>query len=215
MFDKEYSVVKEIIPQLFLKVRGDFFSDKRNFSLKEDTTFVTQTDKDVEKILISHLTKNFPSDRFLSEETRTDTPWKKGRVWVLDPICGTSNFISKIPIFTTNITLLVSGRPVFTLSIDYINQNYYWAMEGKKGVFDKDDKLNSTSQYKNRIIFDFGYIMSEGSVKHRKAMMDITKDLFINYKMRSYTYASSLSFVYASINTKFAGFEVWGLFNFL
>ena len=208
MFDKEYSIIKEIIPRLFSKVRDDFFSAEYNFTLKKDKTFVTHTDKSVEKILISHIAANFPSDHFLSEESRTNTSWKKGRVWVLDPICGTSNFAFKIPIFTTNITLLVSGKPVLTFSLDYINQNYYWAMKGKTGVFDKNGRVDLISQYKNRIILNFGYIVSQGTRSYRKEIMNIAKDLFLNYKIKSQDYSSSLSFAYSAVNRKFAGFIV-------
>lgn len=208
MFDKEYSVIKKIIPRLFSKVRNDFFSAEYNFSLKKDKTFVTHTDKDVEKILISHIATNFPSDHFLSEESRANTSWKKGRVWVLDPICGTSNFAFKIPIFTTNITLFVSGQPVLTFSLDYINQNYYWAIKDKGGVFDKNGRVDLVSKYKNRIILDFGYITSRGTRQDRELIMSITKDLFVNYKIRSYSYSSSLPFAYSAVNRKFTGYIV-------
>ncbi len=208
MYDKEIKVIKKIIPTLFSKVRKEFFSQDENFTLKKDNTFVTPTDKAVEKLLIKHISHHFPKDSFLSEETQTKTLCTKGRVWLIDPICGTSNFALKIPFFTTNITLLISGKPVLTFSLDYINQDYYWAVDDKEGVFNKKGIVPLSFKHKKRIVFNFGYIISQGTKKHKEAVGDIRKELFVNHEYRTYTYSSSLGFVYAAINKKISGFMV-------
>ena len=55
----------------------------------------------------------FPDDGWLSEETE-DSPERlaKSRVWVIDPIDGTEEFIAGIPEFAISIALVVEGTPV-------------------------------------------------------------------------------------------------------
>ena len=55
----------------------------------------------------------FPDDGWLSEETE-DSPDRlaKSRVWVIDPIDGTEEFIAGTPEFAISIALVVEGTPV-------------------------------------------------------------------------------------------------------
>lgn len=55
----------------------------------------------------------FPDDGWLSEETE-DSPERlaKSRVWIIDPIDGTEEFIAGIPEFAISIALVVEGTPV-------------------------------------------------------------------------------------------------------
>ena len=54
-----------------------------------------------------------PDDGWLSEETE-DSPDRlaKSRVWVIDPIDGTEEFIAGIPEFAISVALVVEGTPV-------------------------------------------------------------------------------------------------------
>ena len=55
----------------------------------------------------------FPDDGWLSEETEDSSDrLTKSRVWVVDPIDGTEEFIAGIPEFAISIALVVEGTPV-------------------------------------------------------------------------------------------------------
>ena len=78
--------------------------------VKPDASFVTDTDKAVEKRLREMIGLAFPDHGIMGEEfenTNLDAEF----VWVLDPIDGTAPFIAGIPVYGTLIGLAWSGRP--------------------------------------------------------------------------------------------------------
>jgi inositol-phosphate phosphatase/L-galactose 1-phosphate phosphatase/histidinol-phosphatase len=78
---------------------------------KPDLTPVTVADREAEAAMRRLIAQTFPAHGVIGEEegrTRADAEF----VWVLDPIDGTKNFISGIPLFGTLIALARNGRPV-------------------------------------------------------------------------------------------------------
>ncbi|ROI79294.1 Inositol monophosphatase 2 [Anabarilius grahami] len=72
--------------------------EKRVSSKSTPTDLVTETDHQVEELIISTLRHRFPSHRFIGEESSaagvkcelTDSP-----TWIIDPIDGTCNFVHR------------------------------------------------------------------------------------------------------------------------
>ncbi len=78
---------------------------------KPDLTPVTAADREAEAAMRRLIAATFPAHGVIGEEdgpSRADAEY----VWVLDPIDGTKNFISGIPLFGTLIALAREGRPV-------------------------------------------------------------------------------------------------------
>jgi inositol-phosphate phosphatase / L-galactose 1-phosphate phosphatase / histidinol-phosphatase len=78
---------------------------------KPDLTPVTIADREAEAAMRRLLEASVPAHGVIGEEhgaVRADAEY----VWVLDPIDGTKNYISGIPIFGTLIGLAHGGRPV-------------------------------------------------------------------------------------------------------
>lgn len=73
---------------------------------------VTSADLAANAILKERLLGAFPEDGWLSEETADSTDrLSRRRVWVIDPIDGTKEFILGIPQFSISIGLAVDGAP--------------------------------------------------------------------------------------------------------
>jgi myo-inositol-1(or 4)-monophosphatase len=72
---------------------------------------LTEADETVDRLLREHLPR--PGEGWLSEETRDD-PHRLGcrRVWVVDPIDGTREFVQGIPEWCVSIGLVEEGRAV-------------------------------------------------------------------------------------------------------
>ena len=72
---------------------------------------VTETDQEVEKLLITGLSDKFPDTKFIGEESvaagsgcvLTEEP-----TWVIDPIDGTTNFVSSNPNMCTILGFMVN-----------------------------------------------------------------------------------------------------------
>ena len=73
----------------------------------------------------------FPDDGWLSEETE-DSPDRlaKSRVWVVDPIDGTEEFIAGAPEFAISIALVVDGVPVIGVLHNPATAELFYAYTG-------------------------------------------------------------------------------------
>jgi histidinol phosphatase-like enzyme (inositol monophosphatase family) len=82
--------------------------DSRNeglrIEIKHDKSPVTQVDKRCENVIRDALTKQFPHDGFLGEET-TEEKGSSGRRWIVDPLDGTRPYIRGLPTHSVLIAL--------------------------------------------------------------------------------------------------------------
>lgn len=82
--------------------------------LKDDGTPVTDVDLEVDRRLLARLEETFPDHTVVSEELVTehaDSRW----TWIIDPIDGTSNFISGLPYWCISMALTRDGYPVLAI----------------------------------------------------------------------------------------------------
>jgi myo-inositol-1(or 4)-monophosphatase len=83
--------------------------------VKGNLDVVTEADRDSERFLRERLLGLFPGDRFLGEEDgesagRDDAAGS--RLWSVDPLDGTVNFLHGHPFFCISIALLERGEPL-------------------------------------------------------------------------------------------------------
>lgn len=82
---------------------------------KSDASPVTEADVAAERILLPRLAALLPDAPVISEEAqeRADALTTVGsRFWLVDPLDGTKEFVSKRDDFTVNVALVEDGRPV-------------------------------------------------------------------------------------------------------
>ena len=73
---------------------------------------VSEADIHAAEILHEELTSAFPDDGWLSEEHRdTAERLDRERVWVVDPIDGTREYLQGHPEYAISVALVVKGRP--------------------------------------------------------------------------------------------------------
>ncbi len=74
---------------------------------------VTEADTEANTVIRAHIETHFPQDGWLSEET-SDSPARLGkrRVWIVDPMDGTREFVRRLPEFAVSIALADAGEPV-------------------------------------------------------------------------------------------------------
>ncbi|MBI2765682.1 MAG: 3'(2'),5'-bisphosphate nucleotidase CysQ [Chloroflexi bacterium] len=83
------------------------------YGRKEGYELVSEADIRAAEMLHEALTAPFPDTGWLSEE-HTDTVDRLGndRVWIVDPIDGTREFLQGIPEYAVSVGLAVEGTPV-------------------------------------------------------------------------------------------------------
>lgn len=103
--------------------------------IKDDHSPVTSADKKADKIIRKALHAIFPEDAFLTEESSDlEDRFKAPRVWIVDPVDGTKEFVSHNGEFTTNIALCVNKEIVLGVINAPVLKRTYYAIKGQ-GAF--------------------------------------------------------------------------------
>jgi len=92
---------------------------------------VTEADIETDLYLKNFLTNKYPDYGWLSEETR-DSPERleKKRVWVVDPLDGTKEFVEGVPNFAVSIGLVENGIPILGVILNPVKNDLYTAVKG-------------------------------------------------------------------------------------
>lgn len=106
------------------EVMATALAERPNIELKPDSSYVTDTDKGIERVLRSMIEKAYPNHGIIGEEYGNQNASAE-HVWVLDPIDGTAAFVAGLPVFGTLIALLHGGVPVVGI-IDHMVTNDRW-----------------------------------------------------------------------------------------
>jgi histidinol-phosphatase len=96
---------------------------------KADRTLVTAADLEIERMVRDRLATAFPEDRIMGEE-EGGTFDGAGRVWIIDPIDGTANYLKGIPMWTVLIALSIDGVPRVGVASQPALGRRWWAATG-------------------------------------------------------------------------------------
>jgi 3'(2'), 5'-bisphosphate nucleotidase len=110
--DRELDIAAKIAREAAVLVRG-YHGKRLVIESKTGGEPVTEADRAASVLIVARLKAAFPKDVVLSEEV-PDTKERLGkqRVWMVDPIDGTSDFILGDTGFVVMIGLAISGRPL-------------------------------------------------------------------------------------------------------
>ncbi|XP_041046471.1 inositol monophosphatase 2 isoform X2 [Carcharodon carcharias] len=144
--------------------------EKRVQTKSSAADLVTETDQLVENLIISTLSKKFPSHRFIGEESvaagekciLTDDP-----TWIIDPIDGTCNFVHGAPVVAVSIGLSVKKELELGVIYSCVEEKLYTGRKGH-GAFCNGQKLqasNQTDLSKALILTELGSIRDPVAVK--------------------------------------------------
>jgi 3'(2'), 5'-bisphosphate nucleotidase len=99
---------------------------------------VTRADRLASEFLVGELSRRFPADGVISEEQPGDPGRpRNSRVWIIDPMDGTREFIEHRGEFAVMIGLAVAGAPVLGVIYQPVTGKLYWARSGS-GAFLKE-----------------------------------------------------------------------------
>jgi 3'(2'), 5'-bisphosphate nucleotidase len=80
---------------------------------KPDGTPVTRADLEANALLVGALRAAFPDDGLLAEESADDrSRLARRRVWIVDPLDGTRDFVERTGDFAVHVGLALDGEPV-------------------------------------------------------------------------------------------------------
>lgn len=102
---------------------------------KDPTEPVTEADRAVNAYLVKQIAQLYPQDGTLAEESKDDfSRLDKSRVWIMDPLDGTAEFIAHNGEFVIMIGMAVDGAPVVGVVHQPIMDVLFGASRGR-GAF--------------------------------------------------------------------------------
>lgn len=106
---------------------------------KGDDSPVTQADHAANAVIVEALTRAFPNDAILSEES-ADSEARLGarRVWIVDPLDGTKEFLAQNGEFSIMIGLVEDGAPVLGVTYQPDGDILFAAAQGLGAWVERD-----------------------------------------------------------------------------
>ncbi|MEX2604120.1 MAG: inositol monophosphatase family protein [Gracilimonas sp.] len=119
------------------------YADKASFDikLKGKNDLVTDADVAAENKIIEVLNQAYPDDQILAEESQKKSSLPESRIWIIDPIDGTTNFAHAFPRYCVSIALWENNEPKVGLVLEVANQELFTATEGS-GAFLNDKPIH-------------------------------------------------------------------------
>jgi len=174
-FSEELETAKEAAHSagdVMARYRSDGFEVESKASY---TDLVTEADTAAQEVCVETIEDKFPEDGFLGEESDL-SPDGEDRVWVIDPIDGTTNFVHGFPYYCVSIALRVEGEPmvgvVFTPPFD----ETYHAVRGH-GAFVNGDRISVSETSDTRDALVSAGVYSWASEETNEIQLSIVRDL--------------------------------------
>jgi len=99
---------------------------------KAEHDLVTFVDEGSQRIVLDALRQSFPGDRLVGEEgAGDDLDLDHGRVWIVDPLDGTTNFAHGVAPYAVSIGLRVDGVGVVGVVLDASSGELFSAVRGE------------------------------------------------------------------------------------
>ena len=112
------------------------FFNPLDTEMKGSVDPVTQVDEAAERAIREVITSHFPDDAILGEEGG-GADWRKGRVWIVDPLDGTVNYVNRIPQVAVSVALWDDGEPLVGVIIDAARNEEFVAARGEGASVDE------------------------------------------------------------------------------
>jgi 3'(2'), 5'-bisphosphate nucleotidase len=109
---------------------------------KPDASPVTAADRDANAAIVTRLAAAFPDDVVLSEEAPDDPAARlhRSRVWIVDPLDGTRDFVARSGEFCVHVGLAVDGVPVVGAVFQPVTATLYTGVAGGSAYAEIDGR---------------------------------------------------------------------------
>jgi myo-inositol-1(or 4)-monophosphatase len=110
LMDMQLLAAQAVAREAGAKARRRFLDRSFTVAFKGRQDYLTEVDGETEAFIAERLTRVFPKDGFIGEESNARPAGAGGAVWVVDPIDGTANFARGVPHFCVSIACVAEGK---------------------------------------------------------------------------------------------------------
>lgn len=147
--------------------RGAAYSEKERYHL------VSDVDEEVERLITDRISAAFPEDGIIGEESRRDQPEAR-RVWLVDPLDGTANFVFGVPYFAVSIALEDNGHIITGAVFNPMTDELYYSERGVSTLNEEQIHCSSRESLAECLV-SAGLSMIPGNVRR---MLDEWRPVF-------------------------------------
>lgn len=108
---------------------------------------VSDCDKHAQQMIVQEIRKYFPNEAILAEEGLFE---KGDRIWIVDPIDGTMNYVHGLPSFAVGIAYAEKNEVIIGVAHDPLMSETYYAVKGG-GAYLNGEKIHVS---KNSLLKD-------------------------------------------------------------
>jgi 3'(2'), 5'-bisphosphate nucleotidase len=138
---------------------------------------VTAADREANDLIVRRLLTEFPDDGVLAEESAdTEDRLRKDRVWLIDPMDGTKNFIQRDGDFAVQIGLAAGGEVVCGVVYQPVRDVLYRAVRGDGAWMEAPAKTPAQMKVSTRTAP--GEMVLASSRSHRSPRMERVVNAF-------------------------------------
>lgn len=121
-----------------------WFGRRPEADFKGEVDPVTEVDRQSEALIIATIASARPHDAILAEESGGD-PLGLNRVWIIDPLDGTVNFLHGVPHVGVSVALYENGLPRVGVVVDVFRDEIFTAASGG-GAFRNSEPIEVSTQ---------------------------------------------------------------------
>lgn len=139
---EELNLAKKLATEAGKKIIDIYNSGDFNITKKENDMPLTKADLMANEIIVNRLKKEFSNYSILTEEEkdngdRLDSDY----VWIIDPLDGTKEFISRNGEFTVNIALSYRREPILGVIYVPVKEELFFASKGNGAYYQKGNNI--------------------------------------------------------------------------
>jgi fructose-1,6-bisphosphatase/inositol monophosphatase family enzyme len=157
------------VVQKILSEAGDIL--KRRYFQSPDASekkrweLVTETDVEIERLLVDWLAQVFKGDGFMGEECGVQYG-STGRTWIIDPIDGTTNFVMGKPYFSISLALEQAEEIIEGYVYNPVSNELYYSTKllGRSFLNGQEISVSQTSEIEKALVA-FGFSAKMPSIQ--------------------------------------------------
>jgi myo-inositol-1(or 4)-monophosphatase len=151
MWEKEIQVARQAAREAGIVLKG-LFGQVSQIEKKGEIDLVTEADLQSEKVILDILTRQFPQDSILAEEAG-GFDHLSNRLWIVDPLDGTTNFAHRFPVFAISIALEIENELVLGLVNSPCTNEQFEAVKGEGASLNKKPiRVSQTKTLKDSLL---------------------------------------------------------------
>ena len=145
--------------------------------LKSAVDPVTHVDRESEAAIRAVIGSHFPDDGILGEEEGGGR-WDEGRVWIVDPLDGTVNFVHRLPQVAVSVALWADGKPLVGVIIDVARNDEYVAVVGEGAALNGEPIRVSETATLDKSLVCTGFPYDRR--RHAAAYLKVVEEVMLN-----------------------------------